>query len=252
MSAPIIMNGTNTQQIGLSNLLPQDSSRQAMSIVDQSEMSNHTTCEVIRNVTGSLALVDGPTLFDLLDGPQIAPVGPPVCPANHSRSRQSTRKLPPKVRPTIATYCPFLSRSLRSASLQSSLESKCETQLSGVGSMKHSGRWKTLVTPAGRSLRQLSLRARDMSESGFPGWPTPAARDGRDISRSIAFLSQRKRHSPSMATRLLEQGAPWTVSTAVYCIAMGYPSSWNDTRLKATAPPSPRKKLSETPNDPRR
>jgi DNA (cytosine-5)-methyltransferase 1 len=67
-----------------------------------------------------------------------------------------------------------------------------ETQLNGDGSTKHSGRWKILATPAGRPLCQLSLSARDMSESGFRGWPTPAARDGRDISRSNAFLSQRK------------------------------------------------------------
>jgi hypothetical protein len=41
--------------------------------------------------------------------------------------------------------------------------------------------------------------------------PTPAARDFRDLSAGKAFLSQRKRHSPSLATKLLERGVHWTM-----------------------------------------
>jgi hypothetical protein len=57
--------------------------------------------------------------------------------------------------------------------------------------------------------------------------PTPAARDYRDLSAGKAFLSQRKRHSPSMATRLLERGVSWTAISTAYEVAMGLPSQWS-------------------------
>lgn len=58
-------------------------------------------------------------------------------------------------------------------------------------------------------------------------WPTPAARDGKDLSRSSAFLSAKLRHQPSMATRLLTLGAHWTVVSQVYDLAMGFPLFWS-------------------------
>lgn len=129
------------------------------------------------------------------------------------------------------------SASSRSASLQESLGNKFQMRLVRAGLTKPLGVWKRLDTPAGRSYFQLFLSARDMKESGFIGWPTPAARDGKDISRSNAFLSARSRHFPSMATRWLTLGLPWTAISAVYCLAMGYPSCWNEVRLKDTETP---------------
>ena len=205
-----------------------------------SEMSPGPSSPDIRNAISLQELADGPSPSVSPDGPTIDLFGQPVSPANRTvlaRSHMAAQK----VRKTTGTYSPFSPRSLPSASLQSSLESRLRAQLNGGGSTKHSGRWKTLVTPAGRPLCQLLLSARDMSENGFVGWPTPAARDGRDISRSNAFLSQRQRHSPSMATRLLEQGAPWRVITAIYCLAMGYPSQWNVAGPTATEMQSSRK-----------
>ncbi len=61
--------------------------------------------------------------------------------------------------------------------------------------------------------------------------PTPAARDFRDLSAGKAFLSQRKRHSPSLATRLLERGVHWTMLSTAYEVAMGFPSQWSDAGL---------------------
>ncbi len=57
--------------------------------------------------------------------------------------------------------------------------------------------------------------------------PTPAARDFRDLSAGKAFLSQRKRHSPSLATKLLERGVHWTMLSTAYEVAMGFPSQWS-------------------------
>lgn len=125
--------------------------------------------------------------------------------------------------------------SSRSANLASSLANRLERRFRGDGGTKRRWILSHAVTPLRRSYYALTPSERTTNASGSTGWPTPAARDGKDISRSNAFLSQRRRHSPSMATRLLERGAPWTVISAVYCLAMGYPSSWNETRLRATA-----------------
>lgn len=58
--------------------------------------------------------------------------------------------------------------------------------------------------------------------------PTPAARDFRDLSAGKAFLSQRKRHSPSLATKLLDRGVHWTHVSEAYEVAMGFASGWTD------------------------
>lgn len=57
--------------------------------------------------------------------------------------------------------------------------------------------------------------------------PTPAARDYRDVSKGKAFLSQRKRHSPSLATVLLESGIHWSRLSEAYENAMGFPLQWS-------------------------
>jgi hypothetical protein len=62
----------------------------------------------------------------------------------------------------------------------------------------------------------------DVTESGL--LPTPAARDFRDLSAGEAFLSQRRRHSPSLATKLLERGVHWSMISQAYEVAMGFPS----------------------------
>jgi hypothetical protein len=148
--------------------------------------------------------------------------------------------------------------SSKSAALQSSLESKLQQRLGAVGSTKYSATWSVFYTPAGRRCFQRAASELITFGAVSGSWPTPAARDGKDISRSNAFLSQRRRHSPSMATRWLELGRPWQVITAVYCLAMGYPSSWNETRLGATGmrsfPKSPRrssKAISTSLDEPR-
>jgi len=58
--------------------------------------------------------------------------------------------------------------------------------------------------------------------------PTPAARDGKDLSKTTAYLAQRKRHSPSMATVALEHGCKWFEIGDVYEASMGFPLGWSD------------------------
>ena len=74
---------------------------------------------------------------------------------------------------------------------------------------------------------QLASLVPRTNESGYSLLPTPNARDFRDVSRSRAFLSQRRRHSPSLATTLLEAGADWTQLPHIYSAAMGFPREWS-------------------------
>lgn len=70
--------------------------------------------------------------------------------------------------------------------------------------------------------------------TGYGSLPTPARRDGRDVSSGQAFLSQRRSHSPSLATTLLEAGATFRQLYNAYRIAMGFPSGWSDALFNHT------------------
>jgi len=72
---------------------------------------------------------------------------------------------------------------------------------------------------------------------GYGSLPTPAKRDGKDVSSGRAFLSQRKRHSPSLATKCLEAGATFRQLYNAYRIAMGYPSGWCDVLFRRSETP---------------
>ncbi len=196
-------------------------------------MSDQMTFEDLHSATGSPELADGRTLYDSPGGLTTANAGPEVARVNPSQLPM----LPMggrKGKQTKGTYCLTFYGSSASIILQASLESKSRMQFSLDGSMNCSMGLKYLITPAGRVLMKRTVLQPITSAVGSIGWPTPCARDGKDISRSNAFLSQRKRHAPSMATRLLERGAPWEVITEIYCLAMGYPSSWNDARPEVT------------------
>lgn len=201
---------------------------------EASAMLEQLTLPDIPNAISSQASEAGPWRHGSQGGPMSVLSG---LQAPHA-SRSVSPQLPlggAEDKPMSATCCRSSSASSRSAALQLCLGSRLATRLSGDGLTKHSGEWRTSVTPAQRRYSQLCLSARDMNVSGSIGWPTPAARDGKDISRSGAFLAARKRHSPSMATLLLERGVLWMAITSIYCIAMGYPLAWNEARPKVTA-----------------
>ncbi len=58
--------------------------------------------------------------------------------------------------------------------------------------------------------------------------PTPNARDGKDLSRTTRYLSARKRHTPSLATVLLEENLHWTLVANAYERVMGFPYNHTD------------------------
>jgi len=193
------------------------------------------------NVISSRGEAVGVLHYALRECPTITNAGQDRARVSRGRMRTSG-KVAAKAKPTSGICGRNGTGSSASAALQKSMESKFLVLSGKDGSTKCSVDLKQKTTPAGRLYSELRISVPTTSEGDSTLWPTPAARDGKDISRSNAFLSQRLRHSPSMATRWLTLGRPWQVISAVYCLAMGYPSSWNEVRLRSTAMQSVRKR----------
>lgn len=187
-------------------------------------MSNRMTFEDTHNATSSRGLEDGLMLSGSLNGQTINQCGREAHHVNLGQMPMSSG-LGSETNVTLPHISPASSES---ASLQSSLENRLRERYAKDGLIHSLQIWKRSVTPAGRQYCQLSATAQSMNAKEFIGWATPNARDGKDISRSNAFLASRARHSPSMATRLLSAGVIWTQLMNFYCLAMGYPLDWND------------------------
>lgn len=79
------------------------------------------------------------------------------------------------------------------------------------------------------------------SESACSLWPTLNARDGKDLSRTTAYLAARARHTPSFVTELLSRGWHWTEIAGACEALMGFPSRWSAVESTPSATPSSRK-----------
>jgi hypothetical protein len=231
------MTTIHTSANGCGNSSEMDSSRTGKLTADPSSTCDPKTSQASPNAISSAASSAGLTPLTLLDGLKTDLFGleaPPASPTPSLVLLMVERKAT-----AIREISGRISQgSSGSATLLSCLVSRLRARSGGDGGIEPRWTWKRRRTPLGRLYYEQMPLERPTRGNGSTGWPSPAARDGRDISRSNAFLSQQRRHSPSMATRLLERNAPWTVITAVYCLAMGYPSSWNEARLRVTETPS--------------
>ncbi|PXW28218.1 hypothetical protein SAMN05445871_4069 [Paraburkholderia caballeronis] len=211
-------------------------------------MSDPTTCEAIPSAISSPALESGHSPCAWLAGTTLDLFGPGLAPVSRSALQPS---LTSELVSTTNDICslPGLISSA-SADLSFALASRLEAAMASLGSTVFSISWSRRATPALRQLPVQLVRARTTSEIGFTSLPTPCARDGKDITRSNAFLSQRKRHSPSLATRLLDSGHSWKVITAAYCLAMNLPLQWNAVAPAATVTRSTRAKHQSSSQQP--
>lgn len=209
-------------------------------ILDPSKTFSPAISSVTPNAISSPVSGDGAALSDLPDGLTVNAFGRHLSLVNPSQSPTSLM-VEEKGSTIPAICCQSSSISFESLNLTLSLASKLQKRLQKDGSIYSSPLLKFKSTPLDRLYCQLDCSEQTTNESGYFGWPTPAARDGRDISRSNAFVSQRRRHSPSLATVFLERGGLWTMITNLYCLAMGYPLSWNEARLKGMEMQSSRK-----------
>ena len=140
---------------------------------DLSKTSALTNCVSTPNVTSLQESVFGPWPCAALGGLTIEQYGQGLAPANLSARQARELGLL-----TSGICGPASPGSLRSAHLQSSLESRLRARLSSLGSTLYTLTWKPWVTPSGPSRFRLRASVRRTSETDCTGWPTPQTSDG--------------------------------------------------------------------------
>ena len=138
-------------------------------------MSDQLTFWDTPNVTSSLESEAGLSPCDSPASPTITPSG-----LDRAHVNLSARQALEQGLMTRGTSGPVLPGSLRSAALQSSLESRLRARLQGLGSTLYKLTWKQWATPLG--LQRSRLRASVPRTSGIAltGWVTASARDWKD------------------------------------------------------------------------
>lgn len=96
---------------------------------------------------------------------------------------------------TSGTYGQPSTTLSKSATLQSSLESRLRAKLSSLGSTLYTLTWKPWVTPSGVSRFRLRASVRRTSETGRIGWPTPQTSDGSGGGQSARAMGETRHGS---------------------------------------------------------
>ena len=131
-------------------------------------MSTPATCVDSPSAISSQALGFGPMPYGLPDGATTDLFGLVPVRANLSPRQAKALGL------MMSGTCGQLSTtSSKSAALQSSLESRFQENVSGLGSTLYKMTWRPWVTPSGRSRSRLAASALRTSETGCIGLPTP-------------------------------------------------------------------------------
>ena len=139
-------------------------------------MYSQKTLESSHNATSSQELEFGAMPCDKPDGPMIAQCGQEAARVSLSAAQERAKAL--KTSDTCGPNSTVLSAS---AALQHALESKLRQKTASLGSTLYKLTWKNRVTPSGRLIPAVRASVLRTSDSEFTGWPTPAARDFRDI-----------------------------------------------------------------------
>lgn len=142
---------------------------------DRLKMCDPTIFEVTHSATSSPESASGATHYEVPDGMTPAVFGQVLARANLS-ARQATEK----GLLMSGTFGPPSSSSLRSAALQSCLESRLQARTQTLGSTLYKLTWKQWVTPSGQCRFRLRASAHRTSETDCTGWVTPSARDWKD------------------------------------------------------------------------
>ena len=123
-----------------------------------------------RNVTGSRELAAGRSPCVSPDGLMMSLFGPEVALVSHSVVPGKGEE-----RTTLGTCGPSSDASLRSAALQSCLESRLRARLGVDGSPEYGLTWKRWDMESGPPICALRAAVRRTSGSGSTGWPSPMA-----------------------------------------------------------------------------
>ena len=109
--------------------------------------------------------------FGPLSTTSLAPARPPSC---------SESKSPPPLPSGLSDREVSECRRNASNNLSAALGRQLRKNLAGSGSKLYKSTWSEQVTPAGRRYSLLRASALRTADIGCTGWPTPAARDGKD------------------------------------------------------------------------
>jgi hypothetical protein len=167
-------------------------------------MSDLMICEAIRNVTFSLELEFGPSLFVAPDGTIRDQSGREV--ARASLSARQARDLGLL---TSGTYGPLSTTSSASAALQSCLESRLRAKTQTLGSTLYKLTWKDWITPSGRCRSRLRASVRRTFATDCTGWPTPTKGNG---DRGGMDPSKRKGHMVNLQDAVTLTGWPTSMA----------------------------------------
>lgn len=187
------------------------------------ETSGPATSRATDSDTSLPASASGATRFGSRAFQMSFPFGPEAVRVSRSRSPASAAL----AKTTSATSGPSGSGSSASAALQSSLESRLRAAMGSTGSTLFALTWRERATPSGRRICALRVSGRLMSDSDSSSWPTPAARDWRDLSmRGAGYAAQRARHQPSAVTTSYLRGFGYTQVRFLLSRLMGLPDQW--------------------------
>lgn len=177
------------------------------------KMSTQATCEVLRNATFLPESVCGVMPYEMQDGETIDLFGRVPVRANLSARQAKALGLM-----TSGICGQHSTTSLKSATLQSSLESRLQAKTQTLGSTLYKLTWKPWITPLGRSRFRLRASVLRTSETVFTGLPTPTTRDYKDtgdLSKSMQRKDGKLRHDTVPRLAFL---AGWPTPTATDAI----------------------------------
>lgn len=177
------------------------------------------------NVTFSPASADGPTPLILPDGRVIDPCG--LALALASLSARQVKALGLR---TSGIYGPPGSISSRSASLQSSLESRLKARLGRAGLIESQVTWKASVTPSGLRYCKRVASTHPISVTGSGSLPTPSGTSNHGKNHVAGRMDEWGGSSnPFRGTSL----GKWHVPGFELWM-MGYPAAWLPPTLRVT------------------
>jgi hypothetical protein len=137
------------------------------------KMYDQATLPDLSNAISSPGSEDGPSPCGSPDGPTTSPYGRGVVRVNLSAAQALAVGLM-----TRGTYGHTGDGSSRSATLQSSLESRLRARMGANGSPEYVLTWKHWDMESGPPICALRARAPRISDSAYGGWPTPCGQDG--------------------------------------------------------------------------
>ena len=120
------------------------------------------------------------------------------------------------------------SDSSQSADLQLCLESRLRVRMAEFGSQEYVLIWKHWDMQSGQPICALRASRHRTSDRDCIGWPTPSARDYRDLSKKgVAYAASRICHQPSTVTTAYIRGFVTPQIPALLNRLMGYLPQWD-------------------------